>query len=250
MSDHGGEENEEKNEEDDDDRIKNLELEQLLALPNDEEWDLSDSEFFNFFQGWQNVPSPSLLAAAPLDNQPIIHHQNNPTQDDPNSKKKRRQERNRDAAFRSRERKKLYVKELEMKSKYFEEECKRLGMMLNCVAAENHALRLSLQTRTASDVSRTKQESAVLFLESLLLGSLLWFLGVMCLVNLPEHLLPKKEVPLGNMDNQNQGILAPRKTGSNILKLQCFPSSVRGKRCKASRTRMKLSFSFAQQALM
>lgn len=75
-----------------------------------------------------------------------------------------RQERNRDAAFRSRERKKLYVKELEMKSKYFEEECKRLGMMLNCVAAENHALRLSLQTRTASDVSRTKQESAVLFL--------------------------------------------------------------------------------------
>lgn len=90
MSDHGGEENEEKNEEDDDDRIKNLELEQLLALPNDEEWDLSDSEFFNFFQGWQNVPSPSLLAAAPLDNQPIIHHQNNPTQDDPNSKKKRR----------------------------------------------------------------------------------------------------------------------------------------------------------------
>ncbi|GJR77058.1 ethanolamine-phosphate cytidylyltransferase-like protein [Tanacetum coccineum] len=34
--------------------------------------------------------------------------------------------RNKDAALRSRERKKLYVKELEMKSKYYEEECRRL----------------------------------------------------------------------------------------------------------------------------
>lgn len=75
-----------------------------------------------------------------------------------------RQERNRDAALRSREKKKLYVKELEMKSKYFEGECKRLGMLLNCVSAENHALRLSVQSSKAFDVSRTKQESAVLFL--------------------------------------------------------------------------------------
>lgn len=75
-----------------------------------------------------------------------------------------RQERNRDAAVRSRERKKLYVKDLEMKSRYFEGECKRLGMMLNCVLAENQALRLSLHSTKAFDASMTKQESAVLLL--------------------------------------------------------------------------------------
>lgn len=75
-----------------------------------------------------------------------------------------RQERNRDAAVRSRERKKLYVKDLEMKSRYFEGECKRLGMLLNCVVAENQALRLSLHSTKAFGASMTKQESAVLLL--------------------------------------------------------------------------------------
>lgn len=75
-----------------------------------------------------------------------------------------RQERNRDAALRSRERKKLYVKDLEMKSRYFEGECKRLGMLLNCVIAENQALRISLNGSKAFDASMTKQESAVLLL--------------------------------------------------------------------------------------
>ena len=75
-----------------------------------------------------------------------------------------RQERNRDAAVKSRERKKLYVKDLEMKSRYFEGECRRLGMLLNCVIAENQALRLSLHSSKAFDASMTKQESAVLLL--------------------------------------------------------------------------------------
>lgn len=75
-----------------------------------------------------------------------------------------RQMRNRDAAVRSRERKKMYVRDLEMKSKYYEAECKRLGILLQCCLAENQALRLSFHNSQAFDASRTKQESAVLLL--------------------------------------------------------------------------------------
>ncbi|KAL8126946.1 hypothetical protein AgCh_014021 [Apium graveolens] len=179
MSDYAGQKDgEEKEEEDDNDLLKNVELEQQqeASLPNDEEWDLSDSEFFNFFiqPGFDSSPPP-------LDNQPIINNReptvpitnlqgavgddaNTISQINPISNKRTRQERNRDAALRSREKKKLYVRELEMKSRYFEGECKRLGMVLNCVTAENHALRLSMPSSKPFDVSRTKQESAVLFL--------------------------------------------------------------------------------------
>ncbi|MBA0865758.1 hypothetical protein Goshw_015128, partial [Gossypium schwendimanii] len=52
--------------------------------------------------------------------------------------------RNRDAAVRSRERKKMYVKDLEMKSRYLEGECRRLSRVLQCFIAENQALRLTL----------------------------------------------------------------------------------------------------------
>lgn len=72
--------------------------------------------------------------------------------------------RNRDAALRSRERKKMYVKNLEMKSRYYEDECRKLGHLLQCCYAENHALRLCLQSSSAFGVSMNKQESAVLFL--------------------------------------------------------------------------------------
>ncbi|KAF1884623.1 hypothetical protein Lal_00028504 [Lupinus albus] len=75
------------------------------------------------------------------------------------------QVRNRDAAVRSRERKKLYVNDLEMKSKYFEGECRRLGYLLQCCYAENHALRLCLQSRGAAfGAPMTEQESAVLLM--------------------------------------------------------------------------------------
>lgn len=67
--------------------------------------------------------------------------------------------------MRSRERKKTYVRDLELKSKYFEGECKRLGMLLQFYLAENHALRYSLQnSKKAFDASVTKQESAVLLM--------------------------------------------------------------------------------------
>ncbi|CAI9115318.1 OLC1v1016192C1 [Oldenlandia corymbosa var. corymbosa] len=87
--------------------------------------------------------------------------------DDPISKKRKRQIRNRDAAVRSRERKKMYVRDLEMKSRFYESECRRLGMLLQCYVAENHALRLSLHSSNSSQAfgaSTTRQESAVLLL--------------------------------------------------------------------------------------
>lgn len=60
----------------------------------------------------------------------------------------------------------MYVKDLEMKSRYYEAECRRLGMLLQFYVAENHALRLSFLHNNTQvlDASTTKQESAVLFL--------------------------------------------------------------------------------------
>ncbi|CAI9777123.1 unnamed protein product [Fraxinus pennsylvanica] len=162
--------------------------------------------------------------------------------DDPIAKKKKRQIRNRDAAVKSRERKKMYVRDLEMKSKYYEAECKRLGMLLQCCLAENQTLRLSLHNK-AFDASVTRQESAVLLLESLLLGSLLWFLGIICLLILQGQLKSTLEAVLvGIVDSEKQGKVAPRKRGIEVFRVPGFQSYMIGKRCKASRSRIKLRF--------
>lgn len=58
----------------------------------------------------------------------------------------------------------MYVKDLEMKSKYLEGECRRLGRLLQCCYAENQALRVTMQMSGAFGASTTKQESAVLLL--------------------------------------------------------------------------------------
>lgn len=58
----------------------------------------------------------------------------------------------------------MYVKDLEMKSRYLESECRKLGRLLHCVLAENQSLRFSLQKGNAYGASLTKQESAVLLL--------------------------------------------------------------------------------------
>lgn len=168
--------------------------------------------------------------------------------DDPISKKRRRQLRNKDAAVRSRERKKMYVRDLEMKSKYLEGECRRLGRLLQCCYAENHALRLGLQMNNAyghgHGVLATKQESAVLLLELLLLGSLLRCLDIMCLVALPLILMAGLRNPLNNVPaNKDLESVDPRPRGAaskmfQHLVLQCFSKS---RRCKASRTKMKHS---------
>ncbi|KAK3028992.1 hypothetical protein RJ639_038195 [Escallonia herrerae] len=201
-------------------------------------------EVLDVSDGKSSHPSPSEEAVE--EGNDVVEHKESDINvdgdiDDPASKKRKRQLRNRDAAVRSRERKKSYVKDLEMKSRYFEGECKRLGIMLQCYLAENQALRLSLQNSKALDASMTKQESAVLLLESLLLGSLLWFLGIVCLLILPRPLWSTLEaIPRQSVDNKNQG-LAPRKAGSRIFGLKVYQSVIMGKRCKASRPRMKSS---------
>nr|XP_043609873.1 bZIP transcription factor 60-like [Erigeron canadensis] len=162
----------------------------------------------------------------------------NDDDDDPLAKKRKRQLRNKDAALKSRERKKMYVKDLEMKSRYFEGECRRLGSLLQCVMAENQALRFSLHSTSsikAFNASMTKQESAVLFLESLLLGSLLWLMGIVCqLVVLPSL---HQQSQLVTVVEENLPKVALRKEGSKMYRLTLLV----GKRFKASRSRMRLN---------
>ncbi|XP_010478987.1 PREDICTED: bZIP transcription factor 60 [Camelina sativa] len=152
--------------------------------------------------------------------------------DDAGAKKRRRRVRNRDAAVRSRERKKEYVQDLEKKSKYLERECLRLGRMLECFVAENQSLRYCLQKGGSGNNTpmMTRQESAVLLLESLLLGSLLWLLGVnfICLFPYLSHTkcyLLQSE---------------PEKLVLNGLGTSTKPSNTGvSRRCKGSRPRMK-----------
>nr|XP_043624693.1 bZIP transcription factor 60-like [Erigeron canadensis] len=158
--------------------------------------------------------------------------------DDPLAKKRKRQLRNKDAALKSRERKKMYVKDLEMKSRYYEGECRRLGSLLQCVMAENQALCFSLHSINSSkafNASMTKQESAVLFLESLLLGSLLWLMGIVCqLVVLPSLHQQTQRV---TVVEENLPNVALRNEGSKMS----WQTLLVGKRFKASRSRMRLN---------
>ncbi|OWM85984.1 bZIP transcription factor 60-like [Punica granatum] len=164
--------------------------------------------------------------------------------DDPIAKKRQRQLRNRDAALRSRERKKIYVKDLEMKSKYLERECLRLGRLLQCLAAENQALRFNLQNSNAYGASMTKQESAVLLLESLLLGSLFWFLGIMCLSTLQPLLrLTLDAANAGKKDLETQAPNGARNETNGSYRSSLSLLSIMGRRCKATKTKMKTEFS-------
>ncbi|XP_057425481.1 bZIP transcription factor 60 [Lotus japonicus] len=158
------------------------------------------------------------------------------------SKKQIRQMRNRDSAVKSRERKKLYVKNLEMKSRYYEGECRRLAHLLQCCYAENSALRLCLQSRGAFGASMTMQESAVLLLESLLLGSLLWFMGTMCQLSLPLILWLTVVLLRENMEQKDLRRVARKGPGSKISEYFLMESFVRSRRCRASRTKMKFDF--------
>ncbi|KAL5067101.1 hypothetical protein RYX36_017988 [Vicia faba] len=160
---------------------------------------------------------------------------------EPVSKKQIRQMRNRDAAVKSRERKKMYVKNLESKSRYFEGERRRLEHLLQCCYAENHALRLCLQSRGAFAASITMQESAVLLLESLLLGSLLWFMGIMCQLSLPLLLWLTVLPPRENMEHKSLRRVALKRPNSNI-KYFLTQSFVKSRRCQASRSKMKVDF--------
>lgn len=193
--------------------------------------DLSDEDDLRQNQNDNQNSTPDVVVVVDDDKQQ--QKESEEDNDDPLSKKRKRQLRNKDAALRSRERKKSYVKELEMKSRYYEDECRRLSSVLQCFMAENQALRFSLHSSnlTSNTTSITRQESAVLFLESLLLGSLLWLMAVVCqLLVLPsqlgevtvveEKLLPSPVLRKG-----------PIKASMKILMV--------GKRFKASRSRIR-----------
>ncbi|KAL5707323.1 hypothetical protein ACHQM5_025382 [Ranunculus cassubicifolius] len=159
--------------------------------------------------------------------------------DDPITKKRKRQMRNRDAAVRSRERKKLYVKDLELKSKYLEGECIRLQRLLQYCTAENHALHLQLQEKAIA-ASRTMQESAVLLLESLLLGSLLWFLAMVVGLFSPLEMLLKQQLPA-----RSAVVVSVGSNNRRVVALERAQSKKRvgigtiDKRGKASRSKMR-----------
>ena len=65
----------------------------------------------------------------------------------------------------------MYVKDLEVKSRYLEAECRRLGRLLHCCYAENQMLRISLQS--GSTFAMAKPESAVLLLGMMIITCLL-----------------------------------------------------------------------------
>ncbi|KAI3724732.1 hypothetical protein L2E82_36520 [Cichorium intybus] len=236
-------------------------IEQLLLKDDDE---IYDADALNSVQEAADVFFHDFLLDSPLDveksgevvdnsdgdnsveeqkNESVVDHteekeNSDDSPNDPLAKKRKRQLRNKDAALRSRERKKMYVKDLEMKSRYYEAECKRLGSLLQCFMAENQALRFSLHSSKAYNVSTTKQESAVLFLESLLLGSLLWLVGIVCQLVLPSlHLQNPGAAQLEIVVGEKLPNLVVRKEGSKI----CRESLLVGKRFKASRSRMRSS---------
>lgn len=97
-----------------------------------------------------------------------------------------RQMRNRDSAMKSRERKKMYVKELEIKTRYLESECRRLSYAIQCCTAENMALRHRLHAEGPLGAHVAVQESAVLFVgKNTLPTSMLFLLSLII-----AHLLP------------------------------------------------------------
>lgn len=103
------------------------------------------------------------------------------------SKKRRRKIRNRESAMMSRERKKMYINDLEEKNKHLESEYRRIEYALRCSMAETIDLRKKLQFQTIRlcGASMARQESAVLFVESLLLGSLFWFVSLASILLFP-----------------------------------------------------------------
>lgn len=76
--------------------------------------------------------------------------------------------------------------------------------------------------------------------ESLLLGSLLWLVGTVCLFTLPQ--LPQstlEPVPRVAMEEESPGSAHPNGGGNNDSRYSY--SSLQTRRCRATRTRMKQS---------
>ncbi|XP_077215917.1 basic region/leucine zipper motif 60 [Tasmannia lanceolata] len=157
-------------------------------------------------------------------------------EDDSSSKKRKRQMRNRDSAMKSRERKRMYVRDLEMKTKYLEGECRRLDFALHCCVAENQVLHHRLQKEKVSGASFAKQESAVLLLESLLLGSLFWLVSIVCLFLLPAEMKNVRERQI--KEGQEIVAVVVGKAGNEELGLGLGLVFMR-RRCRATKRKMK-----------
>ncbi|XP_021753679.1 bZIP transcription factor 50-like [Chenopodium quinoa] len=133
----------------------------------------------------------------------------------------------------------MYVKDLEIKSRYMEAECRRLGRLLQCCYAENQMLRISLGS--AYGASMAIPESAVLLLESLLLVSLVWLMVNICLLpRLP--LQNQNAVPHGSVERKELESATPKRKRMKVTELWVTLSFMRSKRCRASRTKMKSDF--------
>ncbi|XXG46334.1 hypothetical protein AAC387_Pa02g1201 [Persea americana] len=192
---------------------------------------------------YDEIPSPETKSIEENEKEKSdASEEDNGDEDGPLSKKQKRQMRNRDSAMRSRERKKVYVRELEMKSKYLEGECKRLEYALRCCVMENQILYQRLQNKDkAFGVSSAKQESAVLPLESLLLGSLFWLVSIVCLVLLSVLPLTKKTMvrTAGSVGGSNsREIAGVREAENEVLRLEMGLDFMKRK-FKATRTKMK-----------
>ena len=81
--------------------------------------------------------------------------------------------------------------------------------------------------------------------ESLLLVSLLWFMGSTCQLSLaPVLLLTPKVVPPENVGQRGLRRLALKRGENKIFDCFELESSVKSRRCRASRTKMKFEFFF------
>jgi hypothetical protein len=78
--------------------------------------------------------------------------------------------------------------------------------------------------------------------ESLLLGSLLWFMGIMWQLSLPLLLWLTVSPPRENMEHKGLRKVTLKGPNSNISEYFLTQSFVKSRRCQASRTKMKFDF--------
>lgn len=81
--------------------------------------------------------------------------------------------------------------------------------------------------------------------ESLLLGSLLWFMGIICQLIQPPvtWLIPEPEVvPPGKMEQKSLRRVAQEGAGNKILGYFVLQSFVNSRRSRAPRAKMKMIF--------
>lgn len=104
----------------------------------------------------------------------------------------------------------------------------------------------SLPTYTEREISTSFMDiDCVRITESLLLGSLLWFVGIICqpiLLLVPWLIAEPEVVPMENMERKGLRRVALEGAGNKILDYFVLQSLVNSRRSRASRTKMKMNF--------